>query len=141
MITTQQVNAGLNSSAVTKKAVLGKDDFFKLLLAQLKNQDPLKPMDGTDFAVQLAQFSSLEQLSNINTEIKNLADKQAFTNRAYAVGLLGRDVVAKKITSENKESTTETISGPVTGVRLEKNEVYVSLGGVEVSLSDVISIQ
>ena len=52
---------------------LGKDDFLTMLVAQLENQDPLNPMDGTDFSAQLAQFSQLEQLMNLNTSMETLA--------------------------------------------------------------------
>jgi len=59
-----------NTSGVTssKDSALGKDDFMNLLVAQLQNQDPLNPMDSTAFTSQLAEFSSLEQLSNANNE-------------------------------------------------------------------------
>ncbi len=55
---------------------MGKDDFMKLLVAQLKNQDPLNPMDGKDMAAQLAQFSSVEQLMAMNKSITAQADNQ-----------------------------------------------------------------
>ena len=48
---------------------MGKDDFMKLLVAQLKNQDPMNPMDGKDMAAQLAQFSSVEQMMQLNTTV------------------------------------------------------------------------
>lgn len=62
------------SSPLTQGAggALGKDEFVKLLVTELKNQDPLSPMDGKDLAVQLAQFSSVEQLVNMNTKLDNL---------------------------------------------------------------------
>lgn len=50
---------------------LGKNDFMKLLIEQMKHQDPMNPMDGSQFAAQLAQFSSLEQLQNLNTSMTN----------------------------------------------------------------------
>lgn len=62
---------------------LGKDEFLELFIAQLKNQNPLNPMDGQEFAAQLAQFSSVEQLTNINQQ---LAD-QAALNQLIATGI------------------------------------------------------
>ncbi|MEO7359580.1 MAG: flagellar hook capping FlgD N-terminal domain-containing protein, partial [Gemmatimonadaceae bacterium] len=55
---------------------MGKDDFMKLLVAQLKNQDPLNPMDGKDMAAQLAQFSSVEQMMQLNTTVSSQSDAQ-----------------------------------------------------------------
>jgi len=52
---------------------MGKDQFVKLLVTEMQNQDPLNPMDGKELAVQLAQFSSVEQLMNVNTKLDNLA--------------------------------------------------------------------
>ncbi|MCC7176127.1 MAG: hypothetical protein IT159_13125 [Bryobacterales bacterium] len=52
--------------------VIGKDDFLKLLVAQIRNQNPLNPADGVEFLTQLAQFSQLEQLINIRTRLEEL---------------------------------------------------------------------
>lgn len=67
---TGTTSTATTSSATTKKSDsnnLGKDEFLKLLVTQLQNQDPLKPMDDTAFIAQMAQFSSLEQMQNLNT--------------------------------------------------------------------------
>ena len=62
------------SSSATSAPEFGKDEFLKLLVAQLKNQDPLNPMDNQQFVSQLATFSSLEQLISINDAVTKLAD-------------------------------------------------------------------
>jgi flagellar basal-body rod modification protein FlgD len=61
------------SNAITAAAggAMGKDQFVQLLVTEMKNQDPMNPMDGKDLAAQLAQFSSVEQLMNINTKLDN----------------------------------------------------------------------
>jgi len=84
------------SAAKTARSnTLGQDEFMTMLLAQLKNQDPLNPMEGKDFAVQLAQFSSLQQLTNLNTTMGSLPQYlKSFTN-AQMVGMIGQEAVAE----------------------------------------------
>ncbi len=74
---------------------IGKDAFFKMLVAQMQNQDPLNPIDGRDFAAQLAQFSSLERLDNINGQLKSMNLYQASLNNAQSINLIGKQVTAK----------------------------------------------
>ncbi len=71
-------------------SVLGKDDFLNLLVAQLRNQDPLKPMESTEFTAQLAQFSSLEQLYNVNYNLGSLENNQAAMHNNQAVAMIGK---------------------------------------------------
>jgi flagellar basal-body rod modification protein FlgD len=84
------IYAGESSS--NEVSSLGKDAFLNLLVTQLRNQDPLSPMDSTQFTAQLAQFSSLEQLSNINDNLGILQLYQASINNSQAVGFIGRTV-------------------------------------------------
>ena len=58
------------------KSNLDKDDFLKLLLTQLQNQDPTSPMDNTEFIAQMATFSSLEQMTNMNTTLESFLKSQ-----------------------------------------------------------------
>lgn len=83
--------AGLYDSQST---ALGKDDFLTMLLTQLQNQDPLNPVDSTEYTAQLAQFSSLEQLSNINDNLEYMHLFQASINNAQAVTFIGKEIVA-----------------------------------------------
>lgn len=77
---------------------LGKEDFLQLLVAQMKNQDPINPMDGTQFASQLAQFNSVEQLINLNDGMNLLAESQQMMNtglsNTMAASLAGKSVRA-----------------------------------------------
>lgn len=79
-----------------KGPVLGKDDFLKLLVTQLRNQDPLSPLDGAEFSAQLAQFSSVEQLieigSKLDSQASSLAEGALTTQTMLGTSLIGRDV-------------------------------------------------
>jgi flagellar basal-body rod modification protein FlgD len=72
-----------------------RDDFMKLLIAQLQNQDPLKPMDNQEFAVQLATFNSLEQLIGVNEKLDSLVGKQGLSGQLNSAALIGKDVAGK----------------------------------------------
>jgi len=99
MIDSSAVQAAGSSTTTTAassaKSVLGKDDFLKMMIAQLKHQDPLNPMDGTAFTAQLAQFSSLEQLQNMNTQLTSYIQQQQTLGNSQAVNLIGKQVLAK----------------------------------------------
>jgi flagellar basal-body rod modification protein FlgD len=92
------------STVAKKDTVMGKDDFLSLLVAQLKNQDPLEPEDPTAFTAQLAQFSSLEQLTNLNTTMEGLTTAQANSTRLSSLGLIGKDITynGSTVTLEGK---------------------------------------
>jgi flagellar basal-body rod modification protein FlgD len=78
---------------------MGKDEFLKLFITQLRNQDPTNPMDGQQLAAQLAQFTSVEQLININAQLEGqigeLQGLGAATTAGHALSMIGRTVVAE----------------------------------------------
>jgi len=74
---------------------LGKDDFLKLLMTQMQNQDPLNPLDNAEFLSQLSQFSQLEQTYNINQNISDLTDAQSSIRDCLLSNLLGKTVMVK----------------------------------------------
>lgn len=72
---------------------LGKDGFLKLLSFQLQNQDPLKPMDQKKFASDLAQFSQLEQLTNMNNKMDSISGNKSTEDKFFGASFLGKEVV------------------------------------------------
>jgi flagellar basal-body rod modification protein FlgD len=102
-----------NSDLPKAKNTLGKDDFMKLLMTQLRHQDPLKPMDHEQFAAQLAQFGSLEQLANIGSGIQGLKSGLGEGAKLQALGMIGKQVQASSSEIEVKqEGMTVTIPRP-----------------------------
>ena len=99
-------NPNANGISSSKESALGKDEFMNLLVAQLQNQDPLNPMDSTAFTSQLAEFSSLEQLSNVNENLEYLKMYQSSINNAQAVSFIGKniDAVGDSIQLESGEN-------------------------------------
>lgn len=77
-----------------EKSDLTKDDFLKLLLAQMQNQDPLAPQDSKEYLSQLAQLSSLEELQNLNDSISTMSILQAASNNSQTVNYIGKTITA-----------------------------------------------
>lgn len=89
-------SAGETDSALDSS--MGKEDFLELLVTQLRNQDPMNPMEGQEFAAQLAQFSSVEQLININDTLESQNGNSALTQNlknGLAADMLGTRVRAE----------------------------------------------
>ncbi len=86
------------------KQTLGQEDFLKLITVQLANQDPMKPMEDTAFIAQMAQFTSLEQTSQLNREFAAL---RASSELSSAGGLIGRQVT---VLDQNHEEVTGIVS-------------------------------
>lgn len=87
-----EVNNFNKMNAVNGRKVnnqLGKDDFLKLLITQLSNQDPTNPMENTEFIAQMAQFSSLEQMTNMNESFAKMA---SMINSSQAANTIGKTV-------------------------------------------------
>ncbi len=97
-------NAQLNEGKKINQ-VLGKDDFLKILITQLTNQDPTKPLEDKEFIAQMAQFSSLEQMNNM---ARNLEKLSGVLNASQAISLLGKHVEVG--------TDTQSISGRVEAV-------------------------
>jgi flagellar basal-body rod modification protein FlgD len=103
MTTTSAVSSSTSSTSSTSSfglataanAALGESDFLKLLVAQMKNQDPLSPQDNTEFVAELAQFSNLEQTQGINDRLDLLAIQSRGQSNAQVASLIGQEATVK----------------------------------------------
>lgn len=97
------LNAYRNTSGV-----LDKDAFLRLLVTELKNQNPMEPMNNREFISQMAQFSTLEQMSNLSSSIENFIKTESVAMKLNAVGMIGKKVVVEgknlKLESGNTDS-------------------------------------
>jgi len=100
------INTAVNNGK-SYSAELNKDDFLKILITQLENQDPTEPMEDKEFIAQMAQFSSLEQITNMSQQFEQLA---RILSAGTAMGMLGKTVV---LTSQG--STVQGLVEEVTG--------------------------
>jgi flagellar basal-body rod modification protein FlgD len=117
-----------SSSAPVK--ILGKDDFLNMLIAQLQHQDPLNPADSTEFTAQLAQFSSLEQLSNIHDSLKHMEQFQASLTHSQAVSYIGKEVTAEGNGLQLKDDQPATCHFELAaGAAMTAVSVYDASGG------------
>lgn len=85
-------NETLNQDIFSRDTALGKDDFLQLLVAQLRNQDPINPMENTEFIAQLAEFSALEQSQNMAKGLEDLQIIMQSVNNSLASSLIGKNV-------------------------------------------------
>ena len=116
----QTATAAMPSS--NKKNEVTKEDFLKLLISQLQNQDPLKPLDNQEFAQQLATFNSLEQLISVNEKLGTLADKLLQSNQFNATSLLGKQVV-----TDGNQLSIKQGEGAAINYKLSANAAKVTI--------------
>ncbi len=92
---TTSADTSVAAAAMKQSTGLNKDDFLKLFVAQLKNQDPLNPQDSSAFVTQLAQLTQVEQAYNTNTNLQNLVSTVKGTSSLNVSSMIGRNVTAE----------------------------------------------
>ena len=129
-------NANAATAAINPSSNISIEDFLRILTTQLNNQDPLKPMDNTEFVAQLAQFTSLQESQQTNEKLDTLLGIQAATQ---SVGLIGRsvDVSAASGTQTGQVTSLDFSSGQaLLTVKLPSGQIMTGL-----TLSSVSSIR
>lgn len=131
-IETVKTESNLNLTTTrTPSSNLGKDDFLKLLTQQLKNQDPMNPMDDTSFISQMSEFSSLEQMTNMNKSLETFISTFNSNSQTQAMMYLGTTVTAQTADMD------EAITGKVEMVGFKDNKPYLKVGDNAFDLEDV----
>lgn len=115
---------------------MGKDEFMKLLIAQLKHQDPLSPMDDKEFISQQAQFSSLEQMTNLNRNFEAFIKSMSSDRSAMAVSYLGTWVNLSA-----PEEPEGVVSGQVKEVRFKDGAPMLVVNDKEWPLTSLTSVE
>lgn len=111
-------------------------DYMKLLVAQLQNQNPLEPMDNSEMASQLAQFSQLERLESMSLSFAKVLET---TERNYAASLIGKEI---SFVGETALGDADIISGVVEQVYNDVDgQIMLSAGEYTIGLADVISVK
>jgi flagellar basal-body rod modification protein FlgD len=116
----------VSSLGATSSAMVNKDEFLKLFVAQLKNQSPLDPLKGHEFIAQLAQFSSVEQLTQLNT---SFADELKFQKLLGGGDLIGRNATYVDTTFGGMGQGIiqgSLISNGITSVMIDNKEIPIS---------------
>ncbi|QJD83376.1 flagellar hook capping FlgD N-terminal domain-containing protein [Cohnella herbarum] len=122
-----------NVQAAARKPVkeMGKDQFLQILVTQLRNQDPMQPMQDKEFIAQMAQFSSLEQMMNMSKEVTALRQ-----SAGMVAGLIGKEISW----FEETEAGVVQHSGTVSSVLWSEGVQYAKVENVNVPIDEIISI-
>jgi len=124
------VSEGSLAKATGANKEMGQEAFLKLLVAQLKNQDPLKPQDNYEFVAQLAQFSSLEQTIGINDRLDQLSLQNQGLQNSQVVSLVGKQATVKgNIVSLNGQGSIVPVNYTVDGASSESTVVIRDAAG------------
>ncbi|WP_345238849.1 flagellar hook assembly protein FlgD [Pontibacillus salipaludis] len=129
---TRSVDAGSNS-------MLGKDDFLKILMTQLQNQDPTSPMKDKEFISQMTSFSTLEQMTNMSTAIEILTQAQNFAPVVKYSSMIGNQVSYEVINENGTVTGAET--SEVLAVTKKQNSVELELkNGEKISPEQIMRV-
>lgn len=125
-------------SVSSTNSQLGKDAFLQLMVTQMKYQDPLQPTDNTQFLAQLAQFTSLEQMTNIsqtdNSMLTTMNSSQAMVQMSFEHSLLGSNVSVT-------DADGNVVSGQVTAIKFDSGNPQLVINGQGYSLDSLTEME
>lgn len=140
-ISSNQQTATSGGQVTNPGAVLGKDDFLKMFVATLKNQDPISPVDSKEFLSQNAMFTELEKLSNIESLLAQNQGTQKGVEKMLAANYLGQQITAT-IPPQNKDEVALSVSGTVVGTSYTGDTPMLLLdNGKSVAIANVTGVK
>lgn len=125
---------GSSSSSTSSQAGisgLSQNDFLQLLVAQMQNQDPTNPVSSDQFMQEMASFTEVTDLSQLQTLTQSLLTNQVATQ--------GLDLLGRQITAETSSGTQ--VTGTVTELSMVQGQPMLTVNGTQLSVSQVISVQ
>lgn len=123
-------NTQIEAQGMGSKSDLDQADFLKLLVTQLTTQDPTDPMDDKEFISQMANFSSLDQMTEMAESMNDFVKEFSFTK---AVSLVNKEV-------SYVDALGNYVSGVVQSIKVKDGDAFLNVDGTEVDLSDVVEV-
>ncbi|QFT88872.1 Basal-body rod modification protein FlgD [Bacillus sp. THAF10] len=121
--------------------VMGKDDFLRLLIAQLQNQDPLNPMEDREFISQMANFTSLEQMTNLNKSMEGFISSQNKMNVLSLQAYLGANLTYQNIYEVDGEQFVEEKTGTVERISLQEGKARLVMNdATEIAVEQITKV-
>ncbi|WP_312709613.1 flagellar hook capping FlgD N-terminal domain-containing protein [Stenotrophomonas sp.] len=150
--TNQDVYAALglnapNSTNTKKKNTLDQADFLRLMTEQLQHQDPLKPMDNTQMVAQMAQMSTVQGITDLNSTVKGFQESMASDQVLRGAALVGHEVLvpSEKLVLEEDGTVSGTVAAPAAGIVTvdvtDANGAKVTSISVEAKAAGEVSFQ
>ncbi|WP_010282429.1 flagellar hook assembly protein FlgD [Bacillus timonensis] len=135
--------SNLKNDRKTGNDILGKDDFLKILMTQLQNQDPMKPLEDKDFIAQMATFTSLEQMTNMNSTLEKFVTGQQGEQLLKYSSMIGKEVeYTFKSEDEDGKEIFKNGQGIVTSVSQKSGYIELELkDGTKIYSDEILKVK
>ncbi|AOZ94224.1 flagellar hook capping FlgD N-terminal domain-containing protein [Paenibacillus crassostreae] len=124
--------SNVKAASTKDTTTMGKDQFLKIMITQLQNQDPMQPLEDKEFIAQMAQFTSVEQLMNISTQLTSMS--QSLGNVS---GIIGKEI---SWIDSSEGSSSELLTGIVDSIVIKDSIQYATVGDSAIPLDLILKI-
>jgi flagellar basal-body rod modification protein FlgD len=124
--------SNVTAASTKDSTTMGKDQFLKIMITQLQNQDPMQPLEDKEFIAQMAQFTSVEQLMNISSQLTTLNQSLGSVS-----GLIGKEI---SWIDSSDNSTSEILKGTVNSIVIRDGVQYATVGETAIPVNLILEI-